>query len=260
MRNLTLLLILALMFLFNDANAQTAVNFTVNDCSGTSHTLFDELDAGKVVVISWVMPCGACTGPALSAYSEAKNYASTNPDRIKYYLVDDYANTSCTSLTTWATNSGISAPDAVFSSRDISMNDYGGAGMPKIVVVGQNSHTVFYNQNNSFNVTKFKAAIENALGAITAVPNSKNISHAVIYPNPIQNDVAIIDLNLTSSADVEVQIYDVFGNSVLAVQNEKNILGNHQIEINTSSLINGIYFATVKSNQFTNTLKFSVAK
>ena len=38
------------------AFGQTAVNFTGNDCAGTSHTLFTELDAGKVIVVTFVMP------------------------------------------------------------------------------------------------------------------------------------------------------------------------------------------------------------
>lgn len=34
----------------------TATDFTVNDCGGTSHNLFTELDAGKVIVLCWPMP------------------------------------------------------------------------------------------------------------------------------------------------------------------------------------------------------------
>ena len=38
----------------------TATDFTANDCGGTSHTLFTELNAGNVIVITWVMPCSSC--------------------------------------------------------------------------------------------------------------------------------------------------------------------------------------------------------
>ena len=39
--------------------AQTATDFTANDCAGTSHHLFAELDAGKIIVAAFVMPCGS---------------------------------------------------------------------------------------------------------------------------------------------------------------------------------------------------------
>lgn len=41
---------------------EKATNFTCNDCSGVPHDLFNTLDSGKIVVMVWVMPCGACTG------------------------------------------------------------------------------------------------------------------------------------------------------------------------------------------------------
>lgn len=57
----TLLIIFAILTSLGFAYAQTtATNFTTNDCDGISHTLFDELDDDKVIIISWVMPCTAC--------------------------------------------------------------------------------------------------------------------------------------------------------------------------------------------------------
>ncbi|HRD39909.1 MAG TPA: hypothetical protein PLC65_14870, partial [Bacteroidia bacterium] len=71
-----------------------------------------------------------------------------------FYLVDDYANTSCPTLTSWALTNGM--PNAiVFSNSAIDMYDYGSTGMPKIVVIGGANHQVFDNQNNSLNVTQF---------------------------------------------------------------------------------------------------------
>src|SRR6185436_4860235 len=108
------------------------------------HDLFAELDAGKVIVICWVMPCPACVNPALTTHNIVQTYQSTNPYKVIMYLVDDFANTTCTSLETWQNNTGV--PDATpFSNSAINMNDYGGPGMPKIVVIGGPNHTVFYN-------------------------------------------------------------------------------------------------------------------
>ena len=51
------LLVLLSLFISVLALPQTnATDFSVDDCNGEFHNLFTELDAGKVVVIAWVMP------------------------------------------------------------------------------------------------------------------------------------------------------------------------------------------------------------
>ena len=74
-KNQLLFILLFLIGIVSSAQT-TATNFTANDCSGTPHTLFTELDAGKVVVIAFVMPCATCIAPTLSAYNHALSYAS----------------------------------------------------------------------------------------------------------------------------------------------------------------------------------------
>ena len=51
----TLLILTTILASFG-AFSQTATDFTCNDCAGSSHNLFSELDGGKVVVLVWVMP------------------------------------------------------------------------------------------------------------------------------------------------------------------------------------------------------------
>ena len=113
----------------------TATDFIVNDCDGNSHHLFSELNSGKVVVIAWVMPCPPCATHAISAYSSALNFETSHPNRVKYYLVDDFANTTCSALSSWASSNGLGST-TMFSDAAISMTDYGQIGMPKIVVLG----------------------------------------------------------------------------------------------------------------------------
>src|SRR6185436_8668613 len=114
--------------------AQTAVDFTANDCDGNSHNLFSELNSGKVIVLCWVMPCGACTGPSLTTLNVVNSYSATNPNTVFMYIVDDYANTSCTSLDSWRNHEGLGSAKS-FSNASINMADYGAAGMPKVVVI-----------------------------------------------------------------------------------------------------------------------------
>src|ERR1035437_9794087 len=85
--------------------AQTATDFTVNDCAGSSHHLFAELDAGTVIVLTWVMPCSQCIPGAATAAATSKKYSTSYPDRVKFYLVDDpTGGYVCSTLTSWATN------------------------------------------------------------------------------------------------------------------------------------------------------------
>ena len=66
--------------------SQTATNFNTADCSSVSHDLFSELDAGKIIVITWVMPCGSCIAPAATASTVVSGYSDPN---VLFYLCDD---------------------------------------------------------------------------------------------------------------------------------------------------------------------------
>jgi hypothetical protein len=126
--------------------AQTAANWNVNDCSGISRELFADLDAGKTAVIIWVMPCSQCISGALTAQTEVQNALASHPGKVVFYLADDYGNSSCGSLNTWANSNGVT--DGIrISNNQVSMTPYGDPGMPKIVVAGGSQHKVFYNEN-----------------------------------------------------------------------------------------------------------------
>lgn len=227
--------------------SQTATNFNVNDCSSVNHDLFSELNSGKVIVLCWVMPCSACLGPALSVDAEVQNYQTSNPNKVFFYLVDDYANTNCSSLNSWASTNGIT-PDASFSNAAIDMNDYGGAGMPKTVVLGGASHTVFDNQNNTLNVTQFNAAIAQALLASAIGINEVKQSKATVsvFPNPIVGDQFIISFNLTEGGMVTIEIFNLLGAKVKEVLSENQTSGNHKVNLGTE-LKNGSYFLKIKT-------------
>ena len=52
----------------------TATDYTLNDCAGNPHHLFAELDEGKVMVISFVMPCLSCIGPTIASSDDVANF------------------------------------------------------------------------------------------------------------------------------------------------------------------------------------------
>lgn len=256
MKKILLATIVALLAVSGVAQT-TATNFNVNDCSGTNHNLFAALDAGKVVVIAWPMPCGSCIAPCLSAYTEVQNYASSYPGRVLYYLVDDYANTSCTTLTNWGNTNGITGVP-VFSDAAISMADYGTNGMPKIVVLGGPTHDVLFNQNNGLNVTNFNNAI--MAGLTTSIFESSIGNFKLnLFPNPSTTSKATINYTLTEGSDVTVEIYNTLGAKVKNVTFEKQAAGKHESILDFETLTNGIYFMKLNAGESSQVMKFTIA-
>lgn len=249
---------LALAFLFSSGFSQTATNFNVNDCSGNSHDLFSELNSGKVIVLCWVMPCSACIAPSLSAYTQVQNYQSSNPNKVFFYLVDDYANTTCPTLSSWALTNGM--PNAtVFSNAAIDMNDYGTSGMPKIVVLGGAAHQVFDNQDNTLNVTQFTNAINQALLASAIGINevgTNNFSFSV-YPNPVKGDKFTISNNASLNSNATIELYNLLGTRLKTFNITNQVNGKNEFLLDPD-MKNGVYLVKVTLNSLTYTSKLVV--
>ena len=246
----------------NVAFAQTtATDFTTNDCDGITHNLFDSLDEGNVIVIAWVMPCGGCITPSLAAYDAAQTFAISHPGIVDFYLVDDYANTSCASLVNWG-NSNSMPLNTAFSSSAISMSDYGSAGMPKVVVLGGSSHSVYYNlNNNQIKLIGVQAAINNALAApLNIDENKRSIFEVSTFPNPAKG-VLNIQYELKNSDNIRFEIVSILGKKVLQIKENKfSTTGTNNKKIDISSLEKGIYFLNAYSGSDVKTTRFIVGE
>ena len=248
----TLMIITAILTSLGFACAQTtATDFTTNDCDGISHNLFDELDNGNVIVIAWVMPCGPCATYTIPAYSAVQSFANSNPGQVHFYLVDDFANTACATLTNWG-NSNNMPLNTTFSSSDISMGDYGTNGMPKVVVLGGSDYTVFLNKNdNKINFPGVQGAINDALNAPLEIEQvGKNNFELVTYPNPV-NNILNISTSKDPSETITFSVIDALGKTV--IQGEKLTTS-----IDVSSLNNGNYFLKVSSEKSSESIPFVV--
>lgn len=237
----------------------TATNFNVSDCAGTNHELFAELDAGKVIVISFVMPCASCIGPSLSANSKVKSYATSHPGRVLFYLADDYANTNCSSLTSWAnTNSMSGVP--VFSNAAVKMTDYGTAGMPKVVVLAGKDHSILFNQDNTINTTDLTNAIDKGLNLPNGInKNSKLDLKIELFPNPLADDKVKLNYSLDEVASVNIEIYNTLGSKEFSQLYERQSAGKHETVLNLESFTNGIYFIRLNIQNYSKTLKLIVS-
>ena len=247
-----ILIILVILTTLGFGYAQTtATNFTTNDCNGISHNLFDELDNGNVIVIAWVMPCGPCATYTIPAYSAVQSFATTNPGQVSFYLVDDFANTNCATLTGWG-NSNNMPLNTTFSSSDISMSDYGTNGMPKVVVLGGSNHTIYLNENdNKINFAGVQGAINDALNVPLGIEQAESSHFQLLtFPNPV-NNILNVSYAKGKSETITFSVIDVLGKIVIQ---EKELT----TAIDVSSLNNGNYFLKVSSETNSESIPFVV--
>ena len=241
---------------FFSLNAQTyATDFTAVDCDGTTHHLFSEIDNGKVVVIAWVMPCATCITDPLNAYTAVQSYSSSHPGQVLFYLADDYANTSCQSLYTWANNYGM-GNTVKFSDAAIDMSDYGQPGMPKVVVLGGTEHKVYFNQNSASQ--GINTAIDQALAeSATNTTIINNEFSLATFPNPA-NEIITLSISNLNSNSVSIEIFNLLGAKVYTSLMANNSSKNN-LNVDVSQLKNGVYFLNVSSGLSKKVLKFNVA-
>ena len=249
----SLILLVGVLFGVSTLLAQTnATDFTADDCHGDEHHLFSELDAGKVIVLAWVMPCGACISDPVTALSVVDSYSESHPDRVLFYLSDDYANTSCNTLSGWAANYGMGFVTC-FSDEAINMDDYGTDGMPKIVVLAGQDHLIYFNENSS--TTGLSDAIDLALAENPLGIDDGFINETFqLYPNPSVNQLTI-ELDVTETA--QLIIVNLLGEEVSSFTFSRE--STKQV-INTSLWNNGVYFAKLHTEGKEVVKRFVVAR
>jgi hypothetical protein len=238
----------------------TATDFTTNDCNGISHNLFSELDAGNVIVIAFVMPCGPCETYSLPAYSAVQSFATSHPGRVHFYIADDYGTTACGTLNNFASNMPIST---IFSSTDVIMTDYSdlGTGMPKVVVLAGSDHHIYYNKNDDkINFPGVQTAISDALSTPLGIEQSvSNKFEISTYPNPVNNALNV-SYTKNQSAIINFTIVDVLGKVVLKVEDNSSSSTEKLIKsINVSTLNNGNYFLKISSERVEESIPFVVS-
>jgi len=225
-----------------------ATNFTEDDCSGVSHDLFNELDAGNIIVISWIMPCGPCATYSYPAYDAVESFSSSHPGKVHFYIADDYANTSCVILNNFATSYNM-INSTIFSNANITMSDYGVDGMPKVVVLGGTDHLIYLNKNdNKINYSNVHAAISAAIADGVSLVNEQeeNTFDIITFPNPAKNTLTI-SYKTTEKEEIKIELIDLLGKSTILKNNHFKYEGTHNETLKLSSFKNGVYFIKISS-------------
>ncbi len=239
----------------------TAQNWTKTDCSGSSHTLFTELDAGKVVLMQFdMMNCGMCTSAAYSTDQIFKNFQTSNPEKVEMLSMGYTSSTLCPAMTSWKTSNGFSFPVMENCPNDVAY--YGGMGMPTIVVVGCSSHKVYYNKKG--HTASDDAAITNAIklalsecSSTGVAENATEINSISVYPNPAVS-ITQIDYTLKETKDVKIEVYNAIGIKIQTIISEKQSAGDYKYAFNSTELNSGIYFIKLIAGEASKTITLSV--
>lgn len=195
---------------------------------------------------------------ALTTLNVVNSYITSHPHTVYMYICDDYANTTCTSLNTWKDNNGLTSATS-FSDASVNMADYGGNGMPKIVVIGGGAHTVFYTANDVVDATALQNAIDDAIDVAGISEQNKLASSLSVSPNP-SSDQAKLKFNLAGNSNISIQLFNLQGKLVQKVFSGNLSNGENLIEMNTLKIAPGTYLVKLSNGSKSDFINLVVAR
>jgi len=79
------------------------------------------------------------------------------------------------------------------------------------------------------------------------------------YPNPF-NPSTVISYSVPQNSFVTLKVYDIIGNEVATLVNQTQSAGKYDIRFDASSLSNGVYLYSIKTDNFSSTKKMILMK
>ncbi|MBK8549843.1 MAG: T9SS type A sorting domain-containing protein [Ignavibacteria bacterium] len=125
-----------------------------------------------------------------------------------------------------------------FTDRGLSSGNYN----YRLKQIDFNGNFVYFNLSNEVNV---------------GVPAKFDLSQN--YPNPF-NPSTQINYDLPLDGNVSIKLFDMSGKEVAALVNEVKTAGYYTVNFNAGNLSSGIYFYTIKANNFVQTKKMMLLK
>ena len=130
--------------MLGSVHAQTvAQNWTKSDCDGNSHTLFTELDSGCIVIMDFAMThCIPCKIATIALTQLDSKYSASHPEKLRHYAMGYINSYTCDDMAQWKLDGNFTIPTMIKCAADVQ--NYGGMGMPTIVIVGGKDHKILY--------------------------------------------------------------------------------------------------------------------
>lgn len=122
--------------------------------------------------------------------------------------------------------------------------------------------TTFCNSTRYTNLTAILSRGDSEDSSHSYQSNGQNsiIKKLSLNPNPANNQTTL-SFTLLKRSDLKVQIINSIGGLVSEVVNAESYnAGNHQLNLSTETLINGMYIVRIKSKEFTESRKLIIKK
>ena len=79
------------------------------------------------------------------------------------------------------------------------------------------------------------------------------------YPNPF-NPSTTVEFSIPVKTNVVLKIFDVLGNEIVTLINEERSANIYKINFNATNLPSGVYYYTLRTENFTKTRKMLLLK
>lgn len=249
---------------------ETVPDFTVTDIHGETHQLYaDYLNQDKTVVIDFFFAnCGPCQAMAPSMQALYEDWGEGEHD-VQFLGITILESDNDVKLTIFDLSYQITYPSisseggAVEAAAPYLDDDFGFfEGTPAIAIIAPDGTVQFdlfgYGPNTIDNVDQaIRATGATHPSEITSFEEVPELfDELTVTPNPAK-DFATVNFNLNEPANVNIQVYNMIGQSVAEVFDGTQYPGYHQTEVNASQLRPGIYFIRVVANDEVRTIRFA---
>lgn len=140
--------------------------------------------------------------------------------------------------------------DSTFSTLQNPEHAYQQSGIYKVLLTVQSSVSSW---------DTISSVIDYSITGVEEEILAQNFGLDQNYPNPF-NPTTNISYSIPQSGNVIITIYDVLGNEITNLMDEYKSAGNYKIVFNAKDLSSGIYFYTLKSNNFVQSKKMILLK
>ncbi len=123
-------------------------------------------------------------------------------------------------------------------------------------ITNSNPYSQLTNNTNWYTTAnlsyQFGLACPNAIGEI----ENNSLANVSLFPNPAKN-AAVLSVELSNKGAVEVEIFNIVGQSVKTITTEANV-GNNTIALDLNGITTGVYLVKIKSGNLSSTKKLIV--
>ena len=218
------LLTLITLFTVQAGFGQTVMQISGPDCNGNNHDLYADLDAGKAVILHFFMAnCSSCPPPAQKIQAMANKILATYPGKITAYAMPFNNSVTCSYTSNWVGTNNLSLY-APYDSGAVQVANYGGFGMPTVVLLGgasPNRRVMFSTLSFMDSDTTIMRDSILALFATTALNEQPaQLTRLTVFPNPA-TDKLNIGFELKEASLVKMEITDLQGNQAVVLADSR---------------------------------------